>query len=467
VQFNSVPFLIFLVVTLTAYYLVPKKWQNPILLIASYYFYFSAKAEYLILLFASTLVNYLTVYLLEKYDRQKPIILAFTMIYNLGILFSFKYLNFFNAQLNAIFHAVSLPISIPPTHWILPIGISFYTFMVLGYVLDIYWGDRKRDRNYIDFSLYIAFFPQILCGPIGRAKDLIPQIKTARILEYDNFSNGFRLMLWGFFKKIVIADNLAVYVDAVYNNAPLHSTVSILLATFFYAFQLYTDFSGYTDIARGVARLFGMKLMVNFRTPYVNSQSVTDYWFRNHISLTSWLRDYVFYPFIGTNTHKIKIYSGIFLMFLLSGIWHGAGWTFIIWGLIQAFFLIVEDALKYNTKKKLGFITLHFRRLLTFVLVSFSLSFFRCIDLSMFRDLMHSVMKFNWHLYTGSNSLFIFILTGLFILILFDYAMDKKQFDEFIEKKSSIYRWTLYMSLSLLIILIGNIDGKAFIYFKF
>jgi alginate O-acetyltransferase complex protein AlgI len=465
--FNSIPFVIFLAISVIIYYLIPKKWQNPFLLVASYYFYFSAKAEYLILLLASTAVNYLTVYLLEKYEKRKSFILVINLVYNLGILFSFKYLNFFNSQMNTLFHALSMPIHLPANHWILPIGISFYTFMVIGYVLDIYWGDRRRDRNYIDFSLYVAFFPQILCGPIGRAKELMPQIKTARNLEYDNFSNGFRLMLWGFFKKIVIADNLAVYVDAVYNNAPMHSTLSIIIATFFYAFQLYADFSGYTDIARGVARLFGLKLMVNFKTPYVNSQSVTDYWFRNHISLTSWLRDYVFYPFIGTNTGKMKIYTGIALMFLLSGIWHGAGWTFIIWGLIQAFFLIVEDAAKYNSKKKRGFLVLHLRRLITFVLVSISLAFFRCENLAMLKDLASSLFKFHFNLYIGSNSLFVFIMIGLSILIGFDYVMDKKQLDEFLYGKSKIYRWGLYLSLSLLIMLIGNIDGKAFIYFKF
>jgi alginate O-acetyltransferase complex protein AlgI len=467
VQFNSVPFLCFLAITIAIYYIVPKKWQNVVLLLASYYFYFSAKAEYLLLLFASTFINYLTVYLLEKFEKRKSVILVSNIIYNLGILFSFKYLNFFSDQMNTIFRTFSLPIHIPQTHWILPIGISFYTIMVMGYVLDIYWGDRKRDRNYLDFSLFIAFFPQILCGPIGRAKDLIPQIKSERSLEYDNFSNGFRLMLWGFFKKIVIADNLGVYVNAVYGNAPMHSTLSIIIATFFYAFQLYADFSGYTDIARGVARLFGMKLMVNFKTPYVNSQSVTDYWFRNHISLTSWLRDYVFYPFIGTDTRKIKIYTGIALMFLLSGIWHGAGWTFVIWGLLQAFYLIMEDITKYNSKKKHGFVILHLRRILTFILVSFSLSFFRTENLSMMKDLIHSVLKFNWSLYTGSHSLFVFILIGLFIMIVFDYVMDKKQFDEFINNKSKGYRWGLYLSLSLLIMLIGNIDGQAFIYFKF
>jgi alginate O-acetyltransferase complex protein AlgI len=465
--FNSIPFLIFLFISITIYYIVPKKWQNVVLLVASYYFYFSAKAEYLVLLLASTFINYLTVYLFEKYEKSKSLLLILNLIYNLGILFSFKYLNFFSTQFNIIFQSVSIPIHIPTSHWILPIGISFYTFMVMGYVLDIYWGDRKRDRNYLDFSLYVAFFPQIMCGPIGRGKELMPQIQNKRSLEYNDFSNGFRLILWGFFKKIVVADNLAVYVDAVYNNAPMHSTLSIIIATFFYAFQLYADFSGYTDIARGVARLFGIKLMVNFRTPYVNSKSVSDFWFRNHISLTSWLRDYVFYPFIGDDTSKLKIYAGITLMFLLSGIWHGAGWTFIFWGIIQAFFLIAEDITHYNTKKKLTPPILHLRRLLTFISVCFGLTFFRSTNLNMLKDIFHSIMKFNWTLYTGSNSLFVFIIAGLSILIIFDYFMDKLQFDEFINQKTPILRWSLYTSLSLLIILIGNIDGKAFIYFKF
>lgn len=465
-QFNSIPFLLFLGIVVVLYYLVPQKFKKGLLLVSSYYFYFSAKPEYLVLLLASTAVNYGTAFLLET-KLTKKTILVLNLIFNLGILFCFKYLNFVDSQFNNIFKQFSLDLHIPAFSIILPIGISFYTFMAIGYILDIYWGDRKRDKNYLLFSLYLAFFPQILCGPIGRAKDLIPQLTAKPIFQYENFSNGFRLMLWGFFKKIVVADNLGVYVDAVFNNIPMHSSLTVIVATFFYAFQLYADFSGYSDIARGVARLFGIKLMVNFRTPYVNSTSVSDYWNRNHISLTSWLRDYVYYPFIGFNTSKFKIYAGIILMFTLSGIWHGAGWTFIIWGFIQALYLIIEDAFHLGAKKNIPWMMLAIRKVITFVLISIGLLFFRLPNLHQFKAYITSIAKNDWSLYIVSKQTILSLLTGLIILIIYDVVMNKKQFDEFLSPKTTIHRWIVYIGMLLLILCIGNVNGSSFIYFQF
>jgi alginate O-acetyltransferase complex protein AlgI len=465
-QFNSITFLIFLFVIVVLYYIIPQKYKNGFLLLSSYYFYFSAKPEYLLLLLTSTAVNYASAYLLETKQDKKPI-LVISLLFNIGILFCFKYLNFVDSQLNSVFRQFSINLHIPAFSIILPIGISFYTFMAIGYILDIYWGDRKRDKNYLLFSLYLAFFPQILCGPIGRAKDLIPQFTAKPVFKYDDFSNGFRLMLWGFFKKLVVADNLGVYVDAVFNNIPMHSSLTVIVATFFYAFQLYADFSGYSDIARGVARLFGIKLMVNFRTPYVSSTSVSDYWNRNHISLTSWLRDYVFYPFIGTNTSKLKIYIGIVLMFTLSGIWHGAGWTFIIWGLIQAFYLITEDALHLGAKKDTSGFMLIIRKIVTFVLVSISLLFFRLPNLTQFKNYISSIAKNDWNIYIVSKQTIYSLLIGLFILVIYDLNMNKKQFDEFLMPKTLLHRWTVYICMLLLIICLGNVNGSSFIYFQF
>jgi len=464
-QFNSIPFLFFLLCVVPLYYLVPQKHKNVFLLICSYYFYFCAKPEYLILLLASTAVNYLSACLLER-GNAKRVVLYFSLLFNIGLLFGFKYLNFFNGQLNYVFQQFRLDIHIPAFSIILPVGISFYTFMAIGYLLDIYWGDRRRDRNYVLFSLYLAFFPQILCGPIGRAKELIPQFVAKSVFKYDNFSNGFRLMLWGLFKKIVVADNLGVYVDAVFNNASRHSTLTVIVATFLYAFQLYADFSGYTDVARGIARLFGIKLMVNFRTPYVNSTSVTDYWNRNHISLTSWFRDYVYYPFIGTNTGRLKRYAGILLMFLLSGIWHGAGWMFITWGLIQAIYLVVEDLLHIGKKKNVTWAARSFNQLSTFILVSIGLLFFRLPTMADLCTVARVIAGNSWDLYTGGRAL-VFAAIGLFCVMLLDRFMDKKQFDEYIGGKPLAARWACYLTLTMMIFLVGNIDGQAFIYFQF
>jgi len=376
-QFTSIPFFIFLFVIVVAYYFLPHRYRNYLLLAASYHFYFSIQPDYLVLLVGSTLANYFLGRGLEVYRNRKNELLAVGLIFNLGILFFFKYFNFFGDQINAIFSSLSLNLSIPHHSLILPIGISFYTFMALGYILDVYWGDIKSQRNLLTFSVYMAFFPQILCGPIGRAKNLFKQFTDDHPLLYDNFANGFRLILWGLFKKMVVADNIGAYVDAVYNNIPMHSSLTLIVAALLYPLQLYADFGGYTDIARGVGKLLGFDLMVNFRTPYVNSTSVTDYWKRNHISLTTWLKDYVFYPFMGTSSSKLKVYVGILIMFVASGIWHGVGWMFIIWGALQAGFLIMEDLTSWDKKLIGNKFSKTFKKIFTYMIISLGLVFFR------------------------------------------------------------------------------------------
>ncbi|MDD4309239.1 MAG: hypothetical protein PHO32_02565 [Candidatus Cloacimonetes bacterium] len=437
------------------------------LLTASYYFYFSAKAEYLIILLVSTAVNYLSGVTIARHQERKKIVLSLSLVFNLGVLFFFKYFNFVGSQLNTLFDSFSLPLSIPHHSLILPIGISFYTFMAIGYVLDVYWGDIKCHKNYLTFSLYMSFFPQILCGPIGRAKNLFVQFTTDHPLQYDNFANGFRLILWGLFKKMVVADNIAVYVDAVFNNTPMHSSLTVIVATLLFPIQLYADFSGYTDIARGVAKLLGYNLMVNFRTPYVNSTSVTDYWKRNHISLTSWFRDYVFYPFLGTSTSKYKLYLGIFIMFLASGIWHGASWMFVIWGIIQAVYLIIDDLTGIAKHRSSNIIVNVLKRTSTFVLLSFGLVFFRLASVGDIMFFYRAITKCDWALFIGTRSNILNILSGILILFACELVIDKKQIDEYIMCKRYYLRWSLYIGLIILMFLCGNWGGGGFLYYKF
>ena len=465
-QFNSIPFLIFLFIIVVLYYLIPQKYKKPFLLLSSYYFYFSAKPEYLVLLLASTAINYLTAYLLETKQSRKTL-LVLNLAINLGILFGFKYLNFVSNQLNSIFRQFSLNLHIPTYSIILPIGISFYTIMAIGYILDIYWGDRKRDKNYILFSLYMAFFPQILSGPIGRAKNLIPQFLAKQEFRYDNFSNGFRLMLWGYFKKMVIADNIGVYVDRVFDNIPVQSSLTAILTMMLYGFQLYADFSGYTDIARGTARLFGIKLMVNFKSPYLNSTSITDFWRRNHISLTSWLRDYVFYPFIGTNPAKWNIYTGLLIMFLLSGIWHGAGWMFIIWGAYQAVLLIFEDLTGLSKAVHVSKFNMLLRKGVTLALVSFGLLFFRLPDLSTVGKFIHVLFSNSWTYFAGTTRLIPPMLISLPLFLLIEIWLNKEQFDTKIGNLPLVMRWITYLSLIFIIVIFGNLNGSSFIYYNF
>lgn len=333
--------------------------------------------------------------------------------------------------------------------------------------MDVYWGDIKSQRNLLTFSVYMAFFPQILCGPIGRAKNLFKQFTDDHPLLYDNFANGFRLILWGLFKKMVVADNIGAYVDAVYNNIPMHSSLTLIVAALLYPLQLYADFGGYTDIARGVGKLLGFDLMVNFRTPYVNSTSVTDYWKRNHISLTTWLKDYVFYPFMGTSSSKLKVYVGILIMFVASGIWHGVGWMFIIWGALQAGFLIMEDLTSWDKKLIGNKFSKTFKKIFTYMIISLGLVFFRVPSINELGHMLNSILSNNWTLYTGGSSTSVFIAIGVMMLLVLEIMLDKKQMDQFIAEKHIVLRWGTYLSLMMVILLIGVLDGQAFIYFQF
>lgn len=466
-QFNSVPFFIFLFAVVVLYYILPHKYRNWLLLAASYYFYFSFKAEYLIILLGSTALNFFTAKAMDSIPQRKKLFLGLALVFNLGLLFLFKYSNFFSDQINMLFQSVSLSIAIPKHSLILPIGISFYTFMALGYILDVYWGDIKHQRNYLTLSLYLAFFPQILCGPIGRAKNLFKQFTTEHPLVYDNFANGFRLILWGLFMKMVVADNIALYVDAVYGNIPLHSSLTLVVAALLYPFQLYADFGGYTNIARGVAKLLGYDLMVNFKTPYVNSTSVTDYWKRNHISLTSWVREYVYYPFMGYSTSKLKVYLGIMLMFLLVGLWHGASWMFIVWGAVQALCLIVEKITGWDKRFVSTPLIKRFRTFITFLFISLGLLFFRLEDIASVAQYMSGIMQRSLNLYKGTSELVLNTAFGLVILLLLDIMADKKQFDAFIRSKKVTYRWATYFVLSMMLLLAGNFNDSAFLYYQF
>lgn len=466
-QLTSIYFYLFLLFIVAAYYIIPSKYRNYLLLGGSYYFYFTVQPEYVILLIASTLFNYCLGRGLEYYRAYKNWLLGLGLAFNLGFLFFFKYFNFFSDEMNAVFSMCRITLEIPHHSLLLPIGISFYTFMALGYILDVYWGDIKSQKNLITFSVYLAFFPQILCGPIGRAKSLFKQFEQEHPFLYTNLANGLRLILWGLFKKMVVADNTGVYVNAVYGNITLHATPTLLIVALLYPLQLYADFSGYTDIARGVGKMLGFDLMVNFRTPYVNSTSVTDYWKRNHISLTSWLKDYVFFPFMGTSTSKGKIYLGIIIMFLASGFWHGVGWTFLIWGFIQAVCLIIEDCTGWDKKFLTSRFMIFWKKLITYVIVSFGLLFFRLPTLSICKTYFQTLFRGEWRIYNGDKNIAMMMLSGLIILIIMDISLDKKQFDQWVASRSLANRWFIYLFLSLVILLIGVIDGKAFIYFQF
>lgn len=332
-SFNSIAFAVFLLIVFLLYWKIPKKNQWILLLVSSYYFYMSWKAKYVFLILFTTLVSYLCGLLLGRTEeiKKKRFILGCALFICLGILFLFKYFNFFSGIFGSIMQALSIPLHPITLSLLLPVGISFYTFQTLSYVIDVYRGDVPPEKHLGKYATFISFFPQLVAGPIERTYNLLPQIKQEHHFKYEDAVYGLRQMLWGFFKKIVIADTLAQYVDKVYDAPFSYKGGVLLIVSIFFSFQIYCDFSAYSDIAIGTARLLGIRLMENFKSPYF-SESVTEFWRRWHISLSTWFRDYVYIPLGGNRKGKIRKYINTLITFLLSGLWHGANGTYVLWG---------------------------------------------------------------------------------------------------------------------------------------
>lgn len=332
-NFNSIQYLIFLPIVFILHWIIPQKYKWIVLLIASYYFYMSWNAKYVFLILFTTGITYFCGIALEKNKDKgrKKLILAITLIACLGVLALFKYGNFILDSVAAVLSIFSIKIHPMTLRLLLPVGISFYTFQTLSYVIDVYRGDIEAERHFGYYATFISFFPQLVAGPIERSSNLLPQIKKERIFSYDSGKEGLLLMAWGFFKKIVIADTLAIYSDKIFNDVMSYTGFSLIVAIFFFTIQIYCDFSGYSDIAIGTAKLFGIKLMDNFRSPYFSS-SIKEFWSRWHISLSTWLRDYVYIPLGGNRVSKLRHKLNLLITFLISGLWHGANWTFVVWG---------------------------------------------------------------------------------------------------------------------------------------
>lgn len=340
--FNSFEFLLFFPTVIMLYYALPHKYRWILLLLASYFFYASWKAEYLLLIIISTLVDYFCagrMAAIESKRRRKPF-LYISLLTNLGILFGFKYFNFFRDNVNPLLEKVSMFGALPELEVLLPVGISFYTFQTLSYTIDVYNGKLKPEKHLGLFAVYVSFFPQLVAGPIERAPRLLPQFRQKFDFDYVRVRNGLMLMLWGFFKKMVIADRVAEFVNVIYGEPEAYSGLTNLVGTYFFAFQIYCDFSGYSDIAIGSAMIMGYSLMTNFKRPYF-ATSVRDHWQRWHISLSTWFRDYVYIPLGGNRTVKWRWWYNLLVTFLVSGLWHGANWTFVVWGGIHGFLLVL------------------------------------------------------------------------------------------------------------------------------
>ena len=447
------------------------KISNALLLIVSYGLYAQTNMAYTLILLGVTLITYLFALLIERSDtdKRKKHLIAYGASLALLPLLVFKYYNFIinttQSFLESI-HSTPPPI-LPGLNWAIPLGISFFTFQAVGYLMDVYYQRIKAEHNWWDYMLFVSFFPQIMSGPISKAKDLLPQIKTCRKFDATMATQGLKWFVWGLFLKVMMADRLGMYVDKVLDNYMFNSGTSCLLAVVYYSFQIYGDFAGYSFMAMGVGKLMGFNLINNFQRPYL-STSITDFWRRWHISLSTWLKDYVYIPLGGSRCSKGRNYWNIFVTFLVSGIWHGANWTFIFWGILHGLFQVVEKMLgwqKCTTSSKL----IRFSRiLLTFVLVSIAWIFFRQPTISDAFGVIERILTEHGALFKPSNKDVVFSLLSIGIVVCADLIREfqTKKFYRLIQAPI-IVRWCMYYALLLLILLSGVFDSSQFIYVSF
>lgn len=469
--FNSVPFLLFFPVVIFLYFLIPFKYRWLWLLAASYFFYGSWKVEYLSLIVISTVVDYtIAMQLVKKKSKTtRRLLLVTSLATNLGILFFFKYFNFFVADTAFVkdlyLHHSNVRAVVDLFTYALPVGISFYTFQTMSYTIDVYQGKAEPEKHFGKFALFVSFFPQLVAGPIERYTHLHPQLMAHHKFTYENFANGLRLMLFGFFVKMCIADNLSAYVDLVYANPAEYGRWSIVTAWVFFSFQIYADFHGYTSIAQGVALIMGIKLMDNFRTPYL-AATISEFWHRWHISLSTWFRDYVFIPLGGSRVNFLRWCVNIMVVFIVSGAWHGANYTYMIWGGIHGVLYIIERlGAKVIKLPKEGF---SFWRILgiarTFVIVNIAWVYFRADGLRNAQDIFKA---FSQNLTDNSLSVDPVVIGLLVFFILLDGILFNKRFDKWVGDKPLSVRWAVYAVLLFAITAMAGSVNHPFIYFQF
>ncbi len=490
--FNSLEFIVFFPLVAAFYFMLPHRFRWMLLLVASYYFYMCWNCKYVVLLLFTTLVSYICGIGLHKARKQgvRSLLLVLSLLIIIGVLFFFKYFNFFGNSLNNLFSRWNLFIRIPAFHYLLPIGISFYTFQAVSYIIDVYRDTTKPEYHPGRYALFISFFPKLIAGPIDRAQNLLPQISGKAEIDYVRIRDGLALALWGFFKKVVVAERVAEYVNLVYDNPSSYQGPHFLVATLFYTVQIYCDFSGYTDIARGSAKILGFDLLPNFRRPYLAS-TIRDFWQRWHITLSNWFRDYVFLPSSFSFSYKISknrvlflkkdvfIYiAAIVITWFLTGLWHGANWTFIIWGGLFGLYLIVANRTK-SLRRKFNKVTRLDRSpvlagivsiVTTNILVAFNWIFFRANTV---RDAFYIIgkmpsMKLDRPLNLFSFKVDFYISVVLIIFLMAVEIMDEK-YDLYAQilKKPAAIKWALATVISLAIFVLGIWGSADFLYFQF
>ncbi len=478
--FNSIDFAIFLPVVFFLYWFVINqnlKLQNALLLVASYIFYGWWDWRFLSLLFASTFIDYFVGRKLATQQNltKRKLLLSISIVSNLGMLGFFKYYNFFVDSFVEAFTFFGADINSRTLNVILPVGISFYTFQTLSYAIDIYRGKLKATNDFIAFATFVTFFPQLVAGPIERATNLLPQFFKPRKLEYGQAVDGLRQMLWGLFKKIVIADNCAYFANQIFNNSSDYGGSTLLLGALFFAIQIYGDFSGYSDIAIGTAKLFGFQLMRNFAFPYF-SRDIAEFWRRWHISLSTWFRDYLYIPLGGSKGGTWMKVRNTFIIFLVSGFWHGANWTFVAWGALNAIFFLPlllsnknRNNLEIVAKGRLlpsirDFVSIS----VTFFLTLIAWIFFRAASVSQAFDILKTIFSSSLFTIPVFNPREILVLTLMTLFMIIEWIGRENQYaiENIRIRFSRPVRWAVYYSIIILIFFFAG-QGQAFIYFQF
>lgn len=477
--FNSFAFAIFLPVVFILYWIIPNRYRWGVLLLSSYYFYMHWDAKFVFLILIVTTISFFCGLLIDKTEvkSKKRVYLLFSIICSLGVLFIFKYFNFFFESLSQMANYFGIPIHVGTLRLLLPVGISFYTFQTIGYVIDIY---RRggAEHHFGVYAAFVSFFPQLVAGPIERTQNLLPQIRGKHSFNYDKAANGLILMAWGFFKKLLIADGLAGYVDQVYANVEDYQGLALIIVSIFFSLQIYCDFSGYSDIAIGTAKLFDIDLMVNFESSYF-SASVKEFWRRWHISLSSWFRDYVYIPLGGNRKGKIRQSVNLLITFTLSGLWHGANWTYIVWGGIHGIGQVLENLFVKKKKEKI------YRKwrwcisvCCVFLFCNVAWVFFRAESIhdavyilcnsfvgiaqpvEYLKSAYQSLSFYKWD--------FIYFILLIGILFIHDFLALNGNVWVKVREKPLVIRWVIYILLVLCIVFFAK-KGKAaeFVYFQF
>lgn len=466
--FNSLQFLIFLPIVVGLYYLLPFRFRWILVFVASCYFYMAFMPKYILVLFLIIIIDYCAALIIEQLQgRMRLVCLVASLAANILLLGFFKYFNFVNENIEQFFLLFGKEYHSSPYDLILPIGLSFHTFQSMSYTIEVYRARQKAEQHLGYFANYVLFFPQMVAGPIERYETLGKELKTEHKPVYENLSEGMRLVLFGLFVKMVIADNIAPYVNQIYLDPSKYSASEVLVAVFLFSFQIYADFFGYSTIAVGAARLLGIRIIDNFKTPYL-SRSLTEFWTRWHISLSTWFRDYLYIP-LGGNRVKIPRWSlNILIVFTVSGLWHGASWTFVVWGALHGIMLLLERyfsmALNFKVTKGWNFLNI-FLVLKTFTVTSFIWIFFRAEDFEKVKQIFTALGKgFNRIPSNPSVSLSLFFIV---VLILSDLVLYNSRFDKGVGQLKPVYRWSIYTLLIFCLFALSGAQKFTFIYFQF